>query len=553
MPDLTPSTPPTPVPAEQLVKAIKADPTTQIAPGSPIHMVDHLGNPVTIDSSQLPRAIFQGLQLDTPVQQAVRAYAATKDNIGGSIEQFAKSAVNNLALGIPAAIEERNETPLERMEEEAVSAEHPIAEGLGTVAGLAGNIALTGGVVGEAGDAVAKASGIAGLTDQVAAASAQAASKLGLPTKATQMVADVLQKGISGAGEGLTDAIKTGVAGSLYSAPHALTVGILDKDPAEAAEEILAGAALGSAAGGANVLLAHSLGIPHLMGAMAGFGPVKTILNAAGEVQDFLPEKLEDMLGGFQKMASKVDDAVASSGDVLDQMTKGFGGTNTIKGRMAAALLGVLKESDDPTEQIEQLGSLLSDVGTSPELQSNNLNTLAQYLPGPLSAAMTGKVIDTQNYLHSILPKTQTADNPLSNTKQTLSNTQLDKFDRQAAIINNPLSILDRLQRGTLTTDEMETMQRVYPGVLNQLRTGIMGKLADGQYKIPYQQRLKLGLFMGGSAEPSLSPSSINWLQGTFLASPTFRNSIPSGGASKLDLAHQAETPVQAHDDQDTD
>lgn len=74
--------------------------------------------------------------------------------------------------------------------------------------------------------------------------------------------------------------------------------------------------------------------------------------------------------------------------------------------------------------------------------------------------------------------------------------------------LNDPASVVDAVGDGTLTAEQVEAVDAVYPSLMADIRARIMAALADRSDPPPYDKRLQLDLLLGlnGAGEWTASP-----------------------------------------------
>jgi len=127
-------------------------------------------------------------------------------------------------------------------------------------------------------------------------------------------------------------------------------------------------------------------------------------------------------------------------------------------------------------------------------------------------------VLTAVDHLNNIIPKATTPTSPLSSAKWQPDDLTIGQFKRQAAIINEPARVVQSLASNTLTGSEMNTMQTVYPALLDLMRAKVMEALAHTpNATLPASKRGKLELFMGNA---SSNPTQLAMLQNNFNVVP---------------------------------
>jgi hypothetical protein len=163
-------------------------------------------------------------------------------------------------------------------------------------------------------------------------------------------------------------------------------------------------------------------------------------------------------------------------------------------------------------------------------------------------------MMNASRFLESKLPKPgkQTPLGP----KYKPSEAEISKWHDYFSIVEDPIKALDQVAAGNLTGQTMETLQVVYPKLLQEMQHKITEKMIDHINKnkpIPYKTKLSLSLFLDQDLVPSLDPISIAGTQATLnaasAANDAMKNaqmsSVSTNRASKLKEANRMLTPMQ--------
>lgn len=159
------------------------------------------------------------------------------------------------------------------------------------------------------------------------------------------------------------------------------------------------------------------------------------------------------------------------------------------------------------------------------------------------------------NYLNSIRPMPKQL-NPLDK-KVEPSKYEKDLFNNALSIANQPLLVLEKVQKGTINSEDIEHLSNMYPSLYEDLQQKVSHELFDMVHKneeIPYQTRMGLSLFLGQPLDSTMMPSSIMALQPKIAeqqqqAQAQIMGQTPVQGRSLKDinkLSTQALTPGQA-------
>lgn len=151
----------------------------------------------------------------------------------------------------------------------------------------------------------------------------------------------------------------------------------------------------------------------------------------------------------------------------------------------------------------------LTELNGSPDLMMRALqpgNTLATSAPGVANAA-TAAAAQALQFLNAKAPRNPSPEPiPALARPWAPSDAELGRFERYVSAVNDPQSVLADLKRGTASPESIETLQAVYPKLLEDIRQRMMERLSGYEGTVTPQQRQALGTLFGGPI--GLSPSS---------------------------------------------
>jgi hypothetical protein len=121
-------------------------------------------------------------------------------------------------------------------------------------------------------------------------------------------------------------------------------------------------------------------------------------------------------------------------------------------------------------------------------------------------------------------------------------------------IVDDPISALDHVRHGTLTSDHMDALTQVHPELLNEMRQKVMEQMEPNKVKnLPMSTKLALGTFLGSPVTESSLPQAVMANQIAMQPQPPPQQSPKStvGGLEKLDVAKRAATETTVLDEED--
>lgn len=252
------------------------------------------------------------------------------------------------------------------------------------------------------------------------------------------------------------------------------------------------------------------------VGAAAG-GPVGAL--AAGALAS--PAQTVRVLSVLDRLRGQSDQAIARS--VRGYLGRGAravqeaGREATTRARRAIPPITVGAFEDKVREYME-----ISD----PETATRRLGERTEQLSGDAprtQMAMQRTAIRAADYVRSRIPvRSQQAHlvpGRLGVTRPTHS--EIASFLRTVRAVENPLVLLDELDRGRLSRESVDAVRAVYPRIysrlLDEVQTNLAERAAAGR-PVPYRQRLQLGILLGAPTDPSLRPEAIASIQSSYAA-----------------------------------
>lgn len=252
--------------------------------------------------------------------------------------------------------------------------------------------------------------------------------------------------------------------------------------------------------GGIGAAGAHAAGLSKELGAIFGayaLGPFfKTIMPA-------LSKSILNATNSATGMKTAVDYVIA--------ITKGEALMNKAAQNALKAGSAVLPDHYMPKQrERERLQKQIDQLNSNPEKfilgDHNNLNT---YLPDH-SVAVNETIGRAARYIQSIQPDTGQRF-PLDG-KPVPTEAQKAQVRTALDIAQQPLVVLDKIQRGTITPDDMIALTSIYPSLYGKLQNkmleAVTASVTKGQ-QIPYKTKLGLSMFLGQPLDSSMTPQAI--------------------------------------------
>ena len=171
------------------------------------------------------------------------------------------------------------------------------------------------------------------------------------------------------------------------------------------------------------------------------------------------------------------------------------------------------------------------------------MTALAAHAPRTAAAVQMARD-SAVSYLESKAPKAmQRQTSPLMrrmSRESPPSAQEIHKFARILDAAKNPERVLERVQTGTVSRDEIEALKAVYPRRFAQLQQQTMAHLAEYGGDMSYRDRVQLGLLLDIEADPSLRPESIR------LSQSAYAQAGAAGGSAPGPAPRSASAPKRA-------
>lgn len=217
----------------------------------------------------------------------------------------------------------------------------------------------------------------------------------------------------------------------------------------------------------------------------------------------------------------------------------------------------ILLNGEDKEKKFNKIKDQIEETN-APEtyLEKMEKSTESMYEAAPtITGSMQLAMTRATEFLRSKLPQS----GPIAPLSPPLkpSIAEMNKFLKYYEVVEDPLTILRQVRSGLLTTEAMEAMKTVYPGLLQEMRTAVMDKITSKKAKdIPYQSKVMLSFFLEQDLVYGVSSKSIMANQVSF-ASPSQKQddigmaraqqNTSQKGLSSLTLSERSQTGTEAN------
>lgn len=267
------------------------------------------------------------------------------------------------------------------------------------------------------------------------------------------------------------------------------------------------------------------------------------------------------ILNGIENQAQKINRKISSATkSFFDKTRKVTPPTVTVS--LMNSPFGVKYEDGERPKKpktkeqaFQNITNNLNELATDPTKVINRINQNLEgvRLAAPQAAdAAAQNILKSMEFLSTKLPR-DTADNgALSalNRPYTPSSLEMSKFNRYLSAIEDPLSVVQDFESGTVTREQVEALRVAYPEIYTKLQLDVMDKLTQEGQNLSYNKKIQLGILLDVPTDVSLQPQSIRELQSQFLPQDPQNG---SGGAVKttrrgledIEMAERSETTTQ--------
>ena len=266
----------------------------------------------------------------------------------------------------------------------------------------------------------------------------------------------------------------------------------------EKAMSTAAGEGLGGAAG---ATLANMTGLPGA--GMAGFWLGSKV---GGHLLPSIIQPLMEKVGSaraYQEAVKLSEAAIKGQKHVQNSAMSVFKGV---------AYPHMLKRMPD-SKKLDKLDAQITELSQDPSKLVNVAGNVGHYMPNHAQelGALSQRAV---SYLAGLKPhKTTGAD---LDTLPEPTKAEMAPYYRALTIAENPLSVMDRIQNGTILPSDVTTIQNVSPALYGQMSQALMTEIANRKNageNIPYNLRMSLSMFLGRPLDSTMTPSSIQAAQ----------------------------------------
>jgi hypothetical protein len=173
-------------------------------------------------------------------------------------------------------------------------------------------------------------------------------------------------------------------------------------------------------------------------------------------------------------------------------------------------LLGAKKGETRTDAYRRKLAEITETAQQGPAAIERKLGNIASVAPNA-AVGMAAAMSRGTSYLQQVAPTglidTESLVPHLE--KPQVDPVSIAKFARAVQVVEDPLSVFDELEAGTLTRDHVQALRTVYPDIYNDIRLKVADELSLLKEPPAFERRIQLGTLLDLPTDKSLRPSSI--------------------------------------------
>ncbi len=168
-------------------------------------------------------------------------------------------------------------------------------------------------------------------------------------------------------------------------------------------------------------------------------------------------------------------------------------------------------------DELKELDKKLKEIQINPS-SLEKMGNLTGYYLDKQGVAIAAQVAQAAQYVNSQRPAIIKSA-PLDPEIEP-SGAQQEAFNQVLTIAQQPLVVLEYMKKGTLTTQDLQHLNNMYPSlypnIKNKLTSEMVDYLSEGK-TVPYQTRFGLSMFFGQPLDSSFAPQSVQSNQNVFM------------------------------------
>jgi hypothetical protein len=178
-------------------------------------------------------------------------------------------------------------------------------------------------------------------------------------------------------------------------------------------------------------------------------------------------------------------------------------------------------------------------------VNAGDLGNVAPNVAGALSAT-AGKAV---NYLYAVAPKNPNRNPiPALDLKWQPSDLELSRWGRHVSTVQEPSRVLQAVETGTLTWEQVDTLRNVYPEMLAQLQQRMMERMTEYKKPLTVPQRTMVSRLFGapvGGMGDAKKQALIQDMYAATMQPPKSEGASSSDGRQDVNVVDNYQTQSQ--------
>ncbi len=273
--------------------------------------------------------------------------------------------------------------------------------------------------------------------------------------------------------------------------------------------------------------------IPNVIRAAAGFatgGKSEILMGAINAARN--PYATLQKLAKMKQIADK---GAAVLSTAMDGAAKALLSGTVEKTARAGYLANKTQSEAEQTQKYQMIRDRLVQLSSPAALSEHMASATSGSVSAPnIKMALTNKLANSVQYLKTQLPQDPLAGTSLfaNSSNYVPSMAEISRFNRQINAVQDPVSVIHRVTDGSATTEELDALKTVHPGIYNRLQTSVTSAIMDrgtkgGSESVPYDRRVQISTMFGTPADYTMRPDFIQAMQNNL--KPADEGGRPSG------------------------
>ena len=223
-------------------------------------------------------------------------------------------------------------------------------------------------------------------------------------------------------------------------------------------------------------------------------------------------------IAGLSRQREVISALAKKSAEVSESISKGVRSVLAgVGGKPTSSAIGALASHHWGTEpprgegrpaaaarHAEDLAQLQADPAGSAQRLASATSSVARHAPDTAGQA---QIVASRaaSYLAAQAPKNPLPPSPFKGAQKWMPpHSDVERFERIAQAVHNPMGVLDALREGRASPDAIQAVQAVYPSLHKRMVDEVVAQIPGLKSAPPASTRLGLSILTGMPLEPSL-------------------------------------------------